>query len=58
MVNSTAYYALSGSALSLQFTNCDAGFGGVTPLHLAVMNGHLNIVGLLITRGANIKVKF
>ena len=33
-----------------------AGFGGVTPLHLAVMSGHHNIVGLLVTRGANVKV--
>ena len=32
------------------------GFGGVTPLHLAVMNGHLSVVTVLVSNGAKLEV--
>jgi len=33
------------------------GFGGVTPLHLAVMNGHLSVVTVLVSNGAKLEVR-
>lgn len=36
----------------------DHGDDGVTPLHVAVLNGHLEIVKLLIADGANVNAKY
>ena len=33
-----------------------AGFGGTTPLHLAVFSGHLPVVSVLASHGANLMV--